>query len=241
MTGNNDTPPQSDDPGPDRPKLLGRVALEDQSDRIFDEVRRLVEHEDGLVDKRIAWMLAFNGFLFAAYGLSLGAEISLLEFTPTEPGPPFCVFVTCLESVEALGKRIETLRAALVIAGCLSALAALIGVWAAMRAMSYIRSDYQQYLARMQVRQLTMPAFPSVKSSAVLGDAYGLAMPCLVAVPWIYVWSKGYAGPLLWSELLDRSWFVLWGPATLLFVPMFLLRYRALFHPDDPHARHTAK
>lgn len=225
----------------DIPKPLGLVALEDQTDRIFDEVRRLVEHEDGLVDKRIAWMLAFNGFLFAAYGLSLGAEISLLEHTPKEPGPPFCVFVTCAENVEILSRRIETLRAALVIAGCLSALAALMGVWAAMRAMVYVRRDYAQHLKAQTKTGLVMPAFPSVGRAAALGNAYGLAMPCLVAVPWVYIWSKGYAGPLPAADWMDHTWVVVWGPLVMMGGGMVTLKSTTSNLSQPPYTRHAEK
>lgn len=222
---------------PEDPKLRATFGLVDQSSRAFDEVRRLVEHEDGLVDKRIGWMLAFNGFLFAAYGLSLGAEISLTEMVQTQPQGAYCVAGNCVESVGALGRRIETLRASLVIAGCLSALAALAGVWAAMRAMAYVRHDYGRYLADRQDLGSVVPAFPSVGAAALLGNAYGLAMPCLVSVPWLYVWSKGYAGTLPWADRIDDYAVAIWGPG-LAFAIMTLLLRRSPAHPDAAITRH---
>lgn len=219
------------------PETEHSYGIVDQSGHAFDEVRRLIEHEDGLVDKRIGWMLAFNGFLFAAYGLSLGAEISLAELAQKEPEGAFCVAGSCVESVEALTRRIETLRASLVIAGCLSALAALAGVWAAMRAMAYVRNDYGLYLRAREDLGSVVPAFPSVKTAAFLGNAYGLLMPCLVSVPWLYVWSKGYAGTLPGAAFMDRYWVVVGAPLIVLVVAAFCLGL-SIYEKNDPHARH---
>lgn len=222
---------------PADPKLRASFGVVDQSSRAFDEVRRLVEHEDGLVDKRIGWMLAFNGFLFAAYGLSLGAEISLVEMVQTEPEGAYCVAGNCAASVETLTLRIETLRSSLVIAGCLSALAALAGVWAAMRAMAYVRHDYGVYLRDSKTLGSVVPAFPSVKAAEFLGNAYGLLMPCLVSVPWLYVWSKGYAGPFPEDLLGEKSWMILLTPLGVMVVAGLCLRL-PFYQVNDARARH---
>ncbi len=36
-------------------------------DRLYDRLRKQIEHEDGLVNHRITWLLASQGFLFFAY------------------------------------------------------------------------------------------------------------------------------------------------------------------------------
>ncbi len=37
-------------------------------DRLYDQARRHVVHEDDLVDRRLKWTITISGFLFAAYG-----------------------------------------------------------------------------------------------------------------------------------------------------------------------------
>lgn len=231
------------DPGTPAPNvspqrsLRARFGVIDQSDKIFDEVRRLVEHEDGLVDKRIGWMLAFNGFLFAAYGLVLNAQITLtkMQMGVVASTSDFGGFWDILDQVEVL-------RTALMIAGCLSSAAALVGVWAAMRAMVYVRNDYGKHLSKLgDDSQLAMPAFPSVGRAAFFGNGYGLAVPCMAAVPWIYVWSMEHAGfaPFGWELAGPGKWWLPLGvPIFALFISTISLRFLGLKHPEDPTERH---
>jgi len=86
-------------------------------------LRSQIEHEDGLVNQRLLWMLAFSGFLFASYGYTLTAEASLVA-SMTD-----CIECSLASSQAA--ESIRTLRISISIAGACIGFAALLGATAA--------------------------------------------------------------------------------------------------------------
>ena len=70
----------------DVPRLMGHLLRlsklkgyankteEDVSWELYDRLRKRVEHEDGLVNQRLTWLLVVQGFLFAAFSTVLASE-----------------------------------------------------------------------------------------------------------------------------------------------------------------------
>jgi hypothetical protein len=49
-------------------KAINTTNISDNEQRIVDEVRRLVEHENTVINYRIGWLIALQGLLFAGFG-----------------------------------------------------------------------------------------------------------------------------------------------------------------------------
>ena len=207
------------------------MGTKDEADGSFEAYRRIIEHEDGLVDKRIAWLLAFNGLLFAAYGLSLSAEIVLQDLNSND--------VTAWQ--QSMSERIETLRQAISFAGLLSCFAALIGVSAAMRAIAYTKNDYSEVILGSNGERLKgkLVAIAGSRKTFLWGMVYGLAMPPLVAVPWSYlILTTNVLGADLDWEL--RALVASIGPFLALLLAICTVKCAPFDNARTPHLRHAA-
>lgn len=141
--------------------------------QLWADMRGLVEHEDTLVDHRLRWLFTFNGFLFAAMGLSLSAEGGLLTSDCREPD-------RCGQMLQLLAG----LRYAITVAGALSAVASLFGVMAAQSAVRAARSDYMRACA-----ERGLPAGPFAPIGRLRADMWGVNiatwLPVIVAAVWV--------------------------------------------------------
>lgn len=141
--------------------------------QLWADMRGLVEHEDTLVDHRLRWLFTFNGFLFAAMGLSLSAEGGLLTSECRDPD-------RCGQMLQLLAG----LRYAITVAGALSAVASLFGVMAAQSAVRAARSDYMRACAARG-----LPAGPFAPIGRLRADMWGVNiatwLPVIVAAVWV--------------------------------------------------------
>jgi len=150
-------------------------------------MRNLVEHEDVLVNNRLAWMLAFNGFLFTALGLSFSAEATaLVKLGENAP-----------ETFKTFGRSVEILRASLATAGVLSSLAAIVGVVAALAAIRCAATTFEDSL---QGKSSGHPKFfpASSKNARSLGMFSATLFPIIIAGVW-----TGYLTWLLRGSATD--------------------------------------
>lgn len=157
----------------------------------FDDLRQIIEHEDGLIDKRIGWMLAFNGLLFAAWGLSLSAKVSLAASCGEEP----CTGVK-VALVQELASQINALQIAMVLAGVLSTIAALVGISAAGRAIHFAKYDLLANVLKWNEDRAEGRLIPIAgnERTARFGIAYALSVPVIVAMPWLYLFQSRDVG-----------------------------------------------
>jgi len=148
-------------------------AKAEEARQLWADMRGLVEHEDTLVDHRLRWLFTFNGFLFAAMGLSLSAEGGLLTSECREPD-------RCGQMLQLLAG----LRYAITVAGALSAVASLFGVMAAQSAVRAARSDYMRACAARG-----LPAGPFAPIGRLRADMWGVNiatwLPVIVAAVWV--------------------------------------------------------
>ena len=78
--------------------LLNDDSLEssDKVMAIWKRVRSCIEHEDALVNQRMSWMWAFNGFLLAAYALILSRFRELAGSSVKDLAKIFLAFIPVL-------------------------------------------------------------------------------------------------------------------------------------------------
>lgn len=112
---------------------MRRPADEGPSPSAWVQARQIIEHEDRLINSRLGWMFAFNGFLFAALGFSLSAESSLSD----EP------------RAEQLLDTINALRLAVGAVGIAVSVIAWIGLVGAFCAIQYARHIYHRHPSRL--------------------------------------------------------------------------------------------
>jgi hypothetical protein len=67
------TPPNQSQKQSDRPYTAENKL------KIYDMFRDYVKHEDTLVNVRLTWVLAIQGFLFAAYGVTFSKKLDILQ------------------------------------------------------------------------------------------------------------------------------------------------------------------
>src|SRR6056297_806586 len=138
----------------------------EEARQLWADMRVLVEHEDTLVDHRLRWLFTFNGFLFAAMGLSLSAEGGLLTSECRDP--------------ERCGQMLQLL------AGLRYAITAA-GAHSAVRA---VRSDYVK-----ACKARGLPAGPFSPIGRLRADMWGVNiatwLPVIVAAVWVALamWS----------------------------------------------------
>ena len=151
---------------------LSRAKAE-EARQLWADMRGLVEHEDTLVDHRLRWLFTFNGFLFAAMGLSLSAEGGLLTSECRDP-----------ERCGQMLQLLAGLRYAITAAGALSAVASLFGVMAAQSAVRAVRSDYVK-----ACKARGLPAGPFAPIGRLRADMWGVNiatwLPVIVAAVWV--------------------------------------------------------
>jgi len=154
-------------------------AQAEEARQLWADMRGLVEHEDTLVDHRLRWLFTFNGFLFAAMGLSLSAEGGLLT---SDCGDP--------ERCGQMLQLLAGLRYAITVAGALSAVASLFGVMAAQSAVRAVRSDYVKACTARG-----LPLGPFAPIGRLRADMWGVNiatwLPVIVAAVWVALaaWS----------------------------------------------------
>jgi hypothetical protein len=148
----------------DRP---GTMALADDAD--IDAVRGTfisqIEIEDGLVAQRMGWMLQFNGFLIASYGLALkeGSDVA-----------PISNF---LASIPLIGLAVSILS--------------LLGIWAAESAAYSKRREWRQWMNRRRPagegHNAGRPLFLSNNLAWYASTANGFGLPAVVTGFWLWM------------------------------------------------------
>ena len=138
---------------------------------LWNDLRSQLQHEDGLVNQRLAWMLAFNGFLFAVVGLSLFKEI------PGHPGTG---------GFQLRADQLVALRIVVSLAGIGTAIAAFLGTLAAFRTIRLLVEKYRKHPAGSSARNICR--YPSGETGpSNLGMASGLLFPSLLLGIWSFV------------------------------------------------------
>lgn len=77
---------------------LGSTLDQSEAIKLYEVFRDYLKHEDALVNNRLTWTLTIQGFLFAAYGLSIQKRLDVLEkLSPNaHDQPSFWIFLTHL-------------------------------------------------------------------------------------------------------------------------------------------------
>ncbi len=148
-----------------------RIGKQDHDMQVWRDLRSQIEHEDGLVNQRLLWMLAFSGFLFASFGYSLSAEATLVT---AENGDPL--------GIEGALESIHWMRQAICIAGIGVGLSALFGAFAAFLAIG-------NAVVRFDVPNTgSFYDFPTgQKFSSITGVVAGMAFPSITICVWLFM------------------------------------------------------
>ena len=152
----------------------------------WKNIRSLLEHEDGLVNQRLLWMLTFNGFLFTALGLSLGPQGTILAAS--------CELANDCSSRKVANAAIQELlliRIGLALAGISSAIAALMGVTAAFGYILQLERSVGLVVDKRGVNDASLPTFYKkpigYRWSNKWGMVSGILLPSLIAGVWAFV------------------------------------------------------
>jgi hypothetical protein len=127
-------------------------------------VRSRLEHEDGLIVSRLAWLMASESFLFTAYAIVLNGI--------TTPG------MTTLEHHVRLIRLIP-------LVGIASSLLIFAGILAAIRAMVWVRGLYRARVT--DEAALGLPAIHSPISAVGPGLAAPVLLPAVFVSVWLYL------------------------------------------------------
>lgn len=159
----------------------------------YDRVRDKVVHEDNLVNQRLTWFIALNGFIFAALSFSLSAEGSALSELSSESD-------TVKAKAESFINRLHFIRLSLFSIGLGSSLATLLGIFAAYRRISHERINFHLYLSyvkgvigKSSDRRELIPWLPRLTGypfTNSLGMLSGLILPILIGAAW---WVFGFS------------------------------------------------
>lgn len=128
-----------------------------------------IEAEDGLVAQRMGWMLQFNGFLIASFGLAAreGAAVHPVQ--------------TFLQSVPWMGLAVTILGAT--------------GIWAALSAANLKRSEWLEWMAGNDfydaARPTSRPLFLSGGLSWYASSANAIGLPAVIATFWLWMLIGG--------------------------------------------------
>ena len=139
---------------PEEPKTIDDLAF-------YHHLRGRMEHEDGLIVNRLAWLMASESFLFTAYAIVLNGT-----GTPQQ-------------------RRLTDL---IPLAAIVTSLLILVGIAAAIRAMGWIRGLLEQRIpdpARLGLPPIHTPG--SMKA----GLAAPLLLPVMFVVVWLYLLVAG--------------------------------------------------
>jgi len=142
------------------------MSPEEPPDRIDDiayyhHLRSRLEHEDGLIVNRLAWLMASESFLFTAYAIVLNGT-----------GTPQQRRLTSLIPLVAIGTSVLI----------------FVGIAAAVKAMGWIRGLLRERIpdeARLGLPPIHTPG--SVKA----GLAAPLLLPAMFVVVWLYLLAAG--------------------------------------------------
>jgi hypothetical protein len=156
---------------------------EQEAINFYSKCRSQNEHEDGLVNQRLTWLMTLQGLLFTAYGFSMSAEATSLGAKALDGDPT----ESSKQALQSFANNLIYVRRGLVMLGILSSLAALIGVLAAFRA---IRDNERALADFPDTSKGGRKLFPMViggRWSNILGMTCGTVMPFLTAGGWIWV------------------------------------------------------
>jgi hypothetical protein len=146
------------------------MAGEDKPGRIGDAdyyklIRARLEHEDGLIVNRLAWLMASQSFLFTAYaivlnGLATPAAQSILNH-----------HARLIRLIPFVGIASSALISA--------------GILAAIRAMAWLRGQFRSRVP--DEAALGLPPIQTPRSISMMGLAAPLILPGVFVVVWLYL------------------------------------------------------
>jgi hypothetical protein len=162
--------------------------------------RDYIEHEDGLINKRLLWNINIQGFLFATYGFSLQ---KLAEIKIPQDGPAI-IGVTAL----------QWLICVLPILGIAISVFSFMGVIAAQNAIDQLKADWGQ-AEKQHVLKIILPGITGGGHSKAhpLGFRAPKWFPGIFILTWLflfvfYIWRVDFPHPdVPFSQLPSaRSW-----------------------------------
>lgn len=162
---------------------------------VWHDARSQLEAEDGLVNNRIGWMLALNGFLFTAFGL-LQVEVfsacAAVDAAGNNTPAP-----NCIENGQS---HVSPLMLVISIAGVGAGWASYLGVLAAFNAILDVRKEFHKLVGDKAIGFYARPI--SSKWAADAGMRSALTFPILAMGLWLF---------LLFDQVLGvaRMWSVL--------------------------------
>ncbi len=147
---------------------------------VWRDMRSVVQHEDALINTRLGWTLTFTGFLFAAFGLTMGAQAGLL-------GNACATDETCAvsEDVASALQVVQQVRMVAACAGIGSALAALVGALAGFSSIRNVVAQYQKH--EFEGAGSAAPVYQTTigEENSNWGGLSVLAVPCLLCAIWV--------------------------------------------------------
>ncbi|MEM8577653.1 MAG: hypothetical protein AAGF60_07355 [Pseudomonadota bacterium] len=146
-------------------------------------MRGLIEHEDGLINSRLTWMLAFNGFLFTAYGLSLAPEGMVTAAQITDV--PCSKDCATAQDVRDFLAQLQLVRVAIGLAGVGSRLVAAIGTAAALRRILQLNDIWCAHYRSTASLIQASPIGSYLTNRA--GALAALLLPSIVCGIWAFV------------------------------------------------------
>lgn len=178
--------------------MLNVPPEEQEAINFYLKCRSQNEHEDGLVNQRLTWLMTLQGLLFTAYGFSMSAEATSLAAKALEVNPA----ESAKQALQSFANNLIYVRRGLVALGILSSLAALIGVLAAFRAIKDNERDLAAFPAVSKGGKKLFPKVIGGRSSNVLGMICGVIMPFLTAGGWIWVGNLQGTWLYVWLGIL---------------------------------------
>lgn len=128
----------------------------------YRAIRERLQHEDGLIVNRLAWLMASQSFLFTAYAIVLNGA--------------------ALPSAGRIGEHQAGLLRLLPLVGTVSTALIYAGILAAIRAMSWLADEF-----RKRVPDESALGLPPVYTPAPIRN-FGLAAPALLPVLFLILW-----------------------------------------------------
>lgn len=149
-----------------------REAKEKRLIESFRLLRSRIEHEDNLINHRLSWLMAFTGFLFAAYGLSFVPEAASLT-----------KFASAPEETLRLQNKIDAMRLLLQMVGAGAALMALLGICAANRAIRDCTRNHIKDYKDLEDYHYVFPI--GYRATSRAGMIASTMFPCLIFTVWV--------------------------------------------------------
>jgi len=147
--------------------------------------RDYMQREDELINYRINWNLAIQGFLFATYGFSLQKLAEVQSKALIEKGSEAALRLGSYADVNHL----KALVAVIPWVGGVMAFVVWLAVWGAKMALRQLDTDWND------IRKIKYPAEPflpgmtggGVPSAVSLGFYAPLAIPLIFVLAWLWV------------------------------------------------------